>query len=83
MSASKPVIVTDAVGCSEEVVQDGGNGLIIKHGNSNELKRAIDKIISDDKLIKKMSEKSRKIWESINWDDFINGYKKAIEYSMS
>ena len=83
MSAKKPIIATDAIGCSSEIIKDGENGFVVSHNNVAKLSEAIKKLSSNKKLIKEMGENSRKIWESITWEDNFLGYKKAIEYSFN
>jgi len=51
LSASRPVIVTDAVGCSEDLVINGYNGYVVKEKDIDGLKNAIkDILINDEKL---------------------------------
>lgn len=88
MSAKKPVIATDTTGCAEEIVKNGINGFVVPHGNLNEservneLAKAIDKVLSDDKLTKKMGENGRKVFKTVNWERAFEEYKKAINYIM-
>lgn len=51
----KPVIATD-VGSLKEAVVDGTTGLIVPPKNSKELFKAIDKLLSNKKLMKKLGE---------------------------
>jgi len=51
LSASRPVVVTDAVGCSEDLVINGYNGYVVKEKDIDGLKNAIkDILINDEKL---------------------------------
>lgn len=63
MSLSKPVIVTDAVGCADDLVSDGYNGYIVKHGSEEALAEGLLKISSDKKRLIEMGKKSREIFE--------------------
>lgn len=54
----KPIITTDTVGCCE-VVDEGENGLIVPVKNSMDLKNAIEKLLINQTLRKKMGDKSR------------------------
>ncbi len=83
MSAAKPVLVTDAVGCAEEVVNHGQNGLIIQHNNVTLLTTSLNNLLADKEILRQMGKSSRKIWKTITWENYFNSYKKAIEYSFS
>jgi len=83
MSAAKPVLVTDAVGCAEEVVNHRQNGLIIQHNNVNLLTTSLNNLLADKEILKQMGKNSRKIWKKITWQNYFLGYKKAIEYSFN
>ena len=51
LSASRPVIVTDAVGCSEDLVINGYNGYVVKEKDIDGLKNAKrDILINNEKL---------------------------------
>ena len=82
MSAAKPVLVTNAVGCAEEVVKPGKNGLIIQHGDVISLTNSLKNLLSNDESLKKMGEISRELWKKITWENYFLSYKKAIEYSL-
>ncbi|MBU0761457.1 MAG: glycosyltransferase family 4 protein [Candidatus Altiarchaeota archaeon] len=58
MSMGKPIIVTDAPGCRETVV-DSVNGVLVKAKDSKSLTTALERLIKDRKLREKMGEKSR------------------------
>ena len=57
----RPVIASD-VGTLPEYVSDGG--LIFEHGNSEELKKCMEKLLNDEKLRKKLSMNASKLYES-------------------
>jgi len=83
MSAAKPILVTNAVGCAEEIVKHGKNGLIIQHGDVEALINAIKNLLSDSGTLKKMGETSREFWKEITWQNYFLSYKKAIEYALN
>jgi glycosyltransferase involved in cell wall biosynthesis len=59
MAARKPVIATDIRGCREEVVH-GVTGLLVPVGDSDELAKAILKLLGNDELARRMGEAGRK-----------------------
>jgi len=59
MSMGRPVIVTDAPGCRETVI-DGKTGFMVEIKNSDSLAEAMCKFIENPQLIKTMGEESYK-----------------------
>lgn len=81
MSVGKPVIVTNAVGAAPEYVHNNINGFVVKEKNTKELYEALLKILSNEKLEKKMGEKSKEIHnEKINLEKQFKAFKNAIDY---
>jgi len=80
MFAKKPVIVTNSVGCSEDLVINNFNGYIVKEKSAYEIKEALAKILSDEKLAYQMGKNSEIIIKNYNYNkmasDFINIIKK-------
>ena len=58
MAMEKPIVTTDAPGC-KETVENGVNGFLIPIKNSKALARAIEKLILNKDLRKKMGRASR------------------------
>ncbi|MFH1172804.1 MAG: glycosyltransferase family 4 protein [Nanoarchaeota archaeon] len=67
-----PVIVTD-VGGSKELVKN--NGVIIQPGNEEQLKDAIEKLLSNEKLRKQMSKESLEIAKKFTWQNIAKEYE--------
>jgi glycosyltransferase involved in cell wall biosynthesis len=63
MSLGKPVIVTDAVGCCADLVENGTNGFVVKHGSATDLECAMLKAIEAKENLHVMGRKSRKYFE--------------------
>jgi glycosyltransferase involved in cell wall biosynthesis len=81
MSVGKPLVVTDAVGAVPELVRDGVNGFVVKDRNIIELADALSKILSDERLRKKMGNKSKEIFdEKISLDGQVEAFKTAIDF---
>lgn len=73
MACGLPIITTNTGG-SQELIN--GNGFIVKKKNSKELRDTINKYLKNPKLIKKHSEKSRKIVEKMSWNNVAKEYLK-------
>jgi len=64
MAYGKPVIASN-IGSMPEVIEDGKNGFLVKPGNSDELAKVIEKILSDRNAAVAMGKTSRsKVLES-------------------
>lgn len=55
MAAKLPVVAT-AVGGTPEVIQNGINGLLVDHGNPNELLNSLSRLVADPALRKKLAD---------------------------
>ena len=63
------------------MVKNGYNGFIVKNGNVENLYESLKKVLSDDRLRKKMGENSRKIFEEFNdLDKVVNNVKSALRF---
>lgn len=83
MAMEKPIITTDTVGC-REVVRNGQNGFLVPIKDSKKLADAINVLIKDPTLRKKMGNKSRIIAECEYNEDIVirrtlEHYKNLIE----
>lgn len=85
-SFKKPVIVTD-IGSIPEIVDDGVTGFIVPTRNSDELAKAIIKVLNDNTLRENMGERAYlKLKTDLSWDNIakktIEIYKKAIHSKL-
>lgn len=80
MACGLPIITTDKVGASVDLVKEGINGYIIEEKNIAQLYEAMKKIVLNLSLQKKMGEQSRKIIEDFGLDNQVSGFVSAIKY---
>ncbi len=83
MNQSCPIIATNAVGAAAGgLVKSGENGFVVKEKNSQDLKDALIKILSNDELRIKMGRMSKE--KIIPWtpEKASLGFKRAIHYAM-
>jgi glycosyltransferase involved in cell wall biosynthesis len=73
MACGLPVITTDTGG-SKELVQ--GNGFLVKKGDAQDLRRAIEIFIRDKSLIGVMGKKSRENAEKMSWRGVVAAYSE-------
>ena len=79
MQFGTPVIATDAVGGSEDLVKDNFNGYIVPEKDPISLAKKILKILNDVKLIQKMKQNSKKIIKKFSYSDMVLGFEKAVK----
>ncbi|MFL0249128.1 glycosyltransferase family 4 protein [Clostridium neuense] len=82
MECGKPIIVTNAVGCGDDLVKNYKNGFIVKERNENEIFEAMYKILIDDNLRANMCKNSLEIIKNYTYLNMANGFNKAIEYVL-
>ncbi len=84
MALGKPVISTDATGSAHDLIKNGINGYMVQQKNSEELYRALNKILSDKKLKEKMGKESQKIIEkNFTYEKMAQGFVDAVNYAIS
>jgi len=82
MSMGLPIITTDAVGASYDMVDSGKNGFVVDNGSQIELYTAMKKILDCD--IYQMGCFSRKIFEEKNnYSRMAQGFTDSIAYVSS
>jgi len=83
MAFSKPVIATNAVGASVDMIEDGYNGYIVEEKNVYELYNSMKKILVNNEKIRLMGKKSRKIFdEKNNYGTFTETLGLSLEYAI-
>lgn len=73
-----PVIATTAVGAAPDMIK--GNGFIVDEKNSEDLRKAIEKILNDNELEKKMCLKSREIIDNeFQYSNMIDAFDNTLK----
>ena len=80
MMQELPIIVTKKAGCSKELID--GNGFVVKAGDEEGLRTAIEKLLDDGELRRKMGIRSKEIIKKYNIDYAVNAFKNAVEYAI-
>jgi len=81
MQFGKPVIATPRVAAAYDLIKQGINGFIVPENDVQALAKAINRIISDEKLAKIMGQKSKEIIvRSYTYEHMAEGFKEAIRY---
>jgi len=80
MNAGRAVIVSDQVGAAADLVRDGENGFVFPAGDIGRLADALRQILSDSARCRLMGEQSRKIIGGWNFDEDLQGLKRALAH---
>ena len=83
MAAGLPIVTTDKVGASEDLVRDSQNGFVVQARNSRALKLALEKIVTSEALRDKMGRKSREIIKDFTPERAAGVFAEAIKYATS
>ena len=79
MAAGLPVIVSSAVGCVRDLVEDGGNGFVFDPCDVMALAEAMQTVSTDSELRQRMSERSKEIISHWTPRDFAESLWAAFE----
>ncbi len=81
MACGLPVISTTRVGAAADLIKDGLNGYVVEDRNTEQLCRALRKILSNFELIQSMSSKSQQIIdESFKIEHAVDGFMAAVNF---
>lgn len=76
-----PVIVSDTVGCSKDLVRHGENGFVFKTGDIDELSRYLSILVKDYKLRVETGQRSFEIIQEWDYKTDIRGILSAVSAS--
>ncbi|MDD5005697.1 MAG: glycosyltransferase family 4 protein [Candidatus Omnitrophica bacterium] len=84
MNQGCPAIVTNAVGAAGGgLVEDGINGIIIPEKNSEEIRKAMEKLLTDDKLWRSMAQAGREKVKEYTPEQTYLCFMQAIDYAVN
>jgi glycosyltransferase involved in cell wall biosynthesis len=78
MACNRPVIISDKVGCSIDLVKNGINGIIFDITSPGSIISFVKQLLQEDVLIKKMGNQSAQIVKGFSFQQIVN----AIEQLM-
>jgi glycosyltransferase involved in cell wall biosynthesis len=73
-----PVVVTDKVGGSDDLVRDGVNGHVVAAGDPAQLADAMGRILGDPTRRERMGDASQRIAQEFSYERAAEGYRAAI-----
>ncbi|RUT07175.1 hypothetical protein DSM106972_024360 [Dulcicalothrix desertica PCC 7102] len=80
MCLSRPVIVSNLVGCAQDLVHPGKNGLTFPAGNVSALVDCLQIGLANSEQLNSWGEKSREIISHYSYAQATNGLRKALNY---
>jgi glycosyltransferase involved in cell wall biosynthesis len=83
MCMSKPVIVSDHVGCARDLVVPYRNGLVFPAGDIPELARCLKEALSDRLRLRTWGTQSREIIEGYSYSHATEGLLQAMRFVMA
>lgn len=78
-NAGKPIVVSDRVGSSRDLVAEGENGFIVQVGDVNRLAAKLGLLASDPGLAEKMGQESLRRISRWSLDAAVEGFLHAVE----
>lgn len=79
MNFNLPLIVSDLVGCTDDLVQEGQNGFTFPCGDIEQLKEKMEKMLSTETDLQKMGQLSGQIVGKYSFENIIAGIKQAVQ----
>jgi glycosyltransferase involved in cell wall biosynthesis len=83
MCMERPIIVSDHVGCAEDLVHPQHNGLIFPAGNVAALADCLREALSDRERLRQWGAESRRIINGYSYAQMTQGLREALAYLQS
>lgn len=80
MASKLPIITTDKDGASDDIVIDGYNGYVVKEKSSDEVYKALKKLIQDENWLLFGANSKKLIENQFNMDNYAKGFVNAFNY---
>lgn len=78
MTAGRPVIVSDQVGCAADLVREGENGFVAAAGDVAVLAGALGRVLASPERACAMGEASRRIIDGWSFREDLQGLRRAL-----
>ena len=82
MEFSLPLVVSDAVGAGPDLVRGGVSGLTVAAGDVGALTQALERLLSDDELRRRLGSGARRLVEEYSPQAWARGVLRAIGASV-
>jgi glycosyltransferase involved in cell wall biosynthesis len=78
MNASRPVIVSDEVGCQKDLVQNGVNGCVVHAGDIDGLAEALRTVLANGQVSQSMGAEGLRIISGYTFEQNVSGLRQAF-----
>ena len=82
MACALPVVSSDQVGASADLIEEGANGFVVPSGDSLLLSRRLQDVLGDEKRRGEMGAKSREIISGWDYAASARNFAAAVEYAV-
>jgi glycosyltransferase involved in cell wall biosynthesis len=82
MNFSLPLVVSDKVGCGEDLVRAGWNGFVVPHGSVDALAHALGTLVCDSSLRRTFGARSRELVDRYSIAACANGIVAACQAAV-
>ncbi len=82
MNAARPVVVTDQVGCQQDLVHDGFNGFVYPAFDVDALSRCLRRLTDDAALRVSMGENGLRVIERYSFAEDVAGLRQALAVAV-
>jgi glycosyltransferase involved in cell wall biosynthesis len=79
MNCGKPIISTDEVGATADLVKDGNNGFVVKAGDVEQLAAAMRQALADPGRLRAMGRASQELIAGWNYDRCVAGFLASLD----
>ena len=79
MCAALPVVVSSELGCAVDLVKDGVNGYVVPAGDATALAGALQWLLADEPLRKRMGAASRSMIARWSYEECRSGVTSALQ----
>jgi glycosyltransferase involved in cell wall biosynthesis len=83
MCMGRPIIVSDHVGCAQDLVHSHRNGLIFPAGNVPALAAALQEAFAEPSRLRAWGDESREIIKGYSYKQATKGLLSALESAVS
>jgi FkbM family methyltransferase len=83
MNFSLPIVASRDGGAVDDLVEDGGNGLLFDYGNVEQLAERLSYLAASPEARRKMGEKSATVVADWNFDKGVEGFVAALHFVQS
>jgi glycosyltransferase involved in cell wall biosynthesis len=82
MNAARAVVVSDQVGCHDDLVEDGKNGIVFPAQDVDALSAILRRFLEDPSLARVMGREGLKTIARYSFDEDVHGLRQALQFCV-